>query len=103
MERGGANFLPPLREGAVTSFVMLPCLQKVQLQIISQLWETPPAVNNSLSTPERGFAPEDKALEQAWCQLSRHMRGRTPASCGSEGSLKAFLTRHTHHYGWAHS
>lgn len=46
----------PLCKGAVTSFVMLPCFQKVQLQIISQLWETPPGVNNTLSTPERGQA-----------------------------------------------
>lgn len=73
MERGGANFLPSLREGAVTSLVMLPCLQKVQLQIISQLWETPPSVNNSLSKSERGFVPEDEALEQAWYQLPQHI------------------------------
>lgn len=48
MERGGTNFLLSLCEGAVTSFVMLPCPQKVQLQIISQLWEIPPDVNNYL-------------------------------------------------------
>lgn len=72
MERGGANFLPSPRQGAVTSFVMLPCLQKVQLQIISQLWETPPpGVNNSPGTPEPGFAPEGEALEQARCPLSQ--------------------------------
>lgn len=48
MERGGTNFLLSLCGGAVTSFVMLPCPQKVQLQIISQLWEIPPDVNNYL-------------------------------------------------------
>lgn len=45
MERRGTNFLLSLCEGAVTSLVMLPCPQKVQLQIISQLWEIPPDVN----------------------------------------------------------
>lgn len=44
---------------------MLPCLQKAQLQIISQLWETPPGVNNSLSTPQHGLAPEGEAVEEA--------------------------------------
>lgn len=45
MERRGTNFLLSLCEGAVTSLVMLPCPQKVQLQIISHLWEIPPDVN----------------------------------------------------------
>lgn len=51
MERGGANFLLSLCEGALTSFVVLPCPQKVQLQIISQLWEIPAGVNSYLRVP----------------------------------------------------
>lgn len=86
MERGGTNFLPSLREGAVTSLVMLPCLEKVQLQIISQLWETPPGVNNSLSKPECGFRPKTKL----WSKPGTNSPSTFEAKCLSGAALIAF-------------
>lgn len=99
IERGGANFLPSLSEESITSFVMLPCLQKAQLQIISQLWETPPGVNNSLSTPQHGLAPEGEAVEEAI-----PARVRVVAWFAWLWQLFAgFPCQSHHHHGQAHS
>lgn len=95
MERGGANFLLCLCQGAVTSFVMLPSPQKVQLQIISQLWEIPPDVNNYLRVqPWRkhsdGF-PSTGTCLQVWLFLSFPHQLQPPPWLGSAGGLKDLI------------
>lgn len=79
MERRGTNFLLSLCEEAVTSFVMLPCPQKVQLQIISQLGEIPPDVNSYLRVALHG-------QQQPW----RKRSDGSPSTCLQVRPFRSF-------------